>query len=102
MKKAPTAARDHFGKIAPAFAEITDKVLFGDVWERPGLTIKERSMITVATLIALYRQDELRYHMKRAMDNGVSRAELVEILTHLAFYAGWPCANSAINCLPPE
>jgi 4-carboxymuconolactone decarboxylase len=72
-------------------------VLFEDVWERPGLSKRDRSLITVATLVALYRTNELPFHLKRALDNGVSREELIELITHLAFYAGWPTANSAVT-----
>ena len=82
--------------IAPALADYTDRVLFGDVWERPGLSKRDRSLITVATLVALYRTNELPFHLKRALENGVSRDELIELITHLAFYAGWPAANSAL------
>lgn len=99
MSKEPTAARDHFGKIAPKFAEITDKVLFGDVWEQPGLSPRDRSIVTVSALITAYRPDELYWHMKRALTNGVTREELVEIITHLAFYAGWPSAHTAVVAL---
>jgi 4-carboxymuconolactone decarboxylase len=97
MAPHPTAARDAFGHTAPKFAEITDTVLFGDVWERPGLSVRDRSLATVTTLIALYRTNELPYHMKRALQNGVTREELVELITHLAFYAGWPPANTAVS-----
>ena len=93
----PTAARQAFGDIAPKFAEVTDEVLFGDVWERPGLSVRDRSILTVTTLIVLYRTNELPYHLRRALDNGVTREEMVEIITHLAFYAGWPVANTAVN-----
>jgi 4-carboxymuconolactone decarboxylase len=71
-------------------------VLFGDVWKRPGLSPRDRSLITVTTLVALYRVNELPFHLKLAVENGVSPDELVELITHLAFYAGWPCASSAV------
>ncbi len=96
MASQPTAARGAFGDIAPKLAELTDTVLFGDVWERPGLSVRDRSLVTVTTLIALYRTNELPYHMKRALQNGVTRDEIIEIITHLAFYAGWPPANTAV------
>jgi len=99
MSNEPTAAREHFGKIAPKFAEITDKVLFGDVWERPALSPRDRSIVTVSALITAFRPDELFWHMKRALANGVTREELVEIVTHLAFYAGWPSAHTAVVTL---
>lgn len=93
----PTAARASFGDIAPALAAYTDQVLFGDVWERPGLSKRDRSLITVATLVALYRTNELPFHLTRAVENGVTQDELMELITHLAFYAGWPTANSAVT-----
>lgn len=88
-------AKSPFGDIAPALAQITDDVLFGDVWERPGLSPRDRSLITVAALIALYRTNELPFHLKRALQNGVTKDELAEIITHLAFYSGWPTASTA-------
>jgi 4-carboxymuconolactone decarboxylase len=86
-----------FADIAPTLAEITDEVLFGEVWKRPGLSPRDRSLITVASLIALYRTNELPFHLKRAIENGVSRAELGEVITHLAFYSGWPTASTAVG-----
>ena len=70
-------------------------MLFGDVWERPGLSKRDRSLITVAALIALNRPEQLRHHLQRARENGVTKDEVVEVITHLAFYAGWPAAMSA-------
>jgi 4-carboxymuconolactone decarboxylase len=96
MSNAPSAARQAFGDIAPALADYTDTVLFGDLWERPGLSPRDRSLITVAALVALYRTNELPFHLKKALDNGISREELVELITHLAFYSGWPTANTAV------
>ena len=81
--------------MAPKLAQLTDDVLFGDVWARPGLSARDRSLVTVSALIAMNRPDQLRSHMARARDNGVSKDELVETLTHLAFYAGWPNAVAA-------
>jgi 4-carboxymuconolactone decarboxylase len=85
-----------FGDIAPALADYTDEVLFGDVWKRPGLAPRDRSLITVATLVALYRVNELPAHLRLALQNGVTRDELAELITHLAFYAGWPTAATAV------
>ena len=96
MTNEPTAARKAFGDLAPALEDHTDKVLFGDVWERPGLSPRDRSLITVASLVALYRTNELPFHIGKALDNGVTRDELIELITHLAFYAGWPTANTAL------
>ena len=97
MAGEPTALRLPYADIAPALAEYTERVLFGDVWERPGLSPRDRSLITVSTLVALYRTNELPVHLKKALDNGVTREELVELITHLAFYSGWPTANTAIT-----
>lgn len=80
----------------PKLAELTDRVLFGDVWERPGLSKRDRSLVTVAALIALNRPDQLRSYMERALTNGAKPEELTEIVTHLAFYAGWPSAVSTV------
>ncbi len=97
MSDEPTAARESFGDIAPALAAYTDKVLFGDVWMRSGLSKRDRSLITVASLVSLYRVNELPFHLKRALENGVTRDELIEVITHLAFYSGWPTANTALS-----
>ena len=84
-------------EIAPHLAELSAKVLFGDIWERPGLSKRDRSLITVATLTALYRTDQLRGHIRRALDNGVTKDEISEVITHMAFYAGWPTAANAVQ-----
>jgi 4-carboxymuconolactone decarboxylase len=84
------------GDFAPKLVELTDNVLFGDVWERPELSKRDRSLVTVAALTALNRPDQLKFHLGRAVENGVKEQELVEVITHLAFYAGWPSAMSAI------
>lgn len=97
--KHPTGAQKAFGDVAPALADLSDRVLFGEVWERPGLSKRDRSLITVATLVALYRTNELPHHVHRALDNGVTREELTELVTHLAFYGGWPAASSAVPIL---
>lgn len=91
--------RAPWGDIAPRLTEITDTVLFDDVWRRPGLSPRDRSLITVASLVAAYRQNELPFHLKKALENGVTRDELVEAVTHLAFYAGWPTASTAIGIM---
>ena len=96
MTNEPTAARKAFGDFAPALADYSDKVLFADVWERPGLSPRDHSLITVASLVALYRTNELAFHIGKALDNGVTRDELIELITHLAFYSGWPTAMTAL------
>jgi 4-carboxymuconolactone decarboxylase len=93
----PTAGKQLMGDIAPKLADLTDDVLFADVWERPGLSKRDRSIATVAALIAMNRPDQLRSHMARARDNGVTEQELIEEITHLAFYAGWPSAVTAVG-----
>ena len=95
----PTAARDHFGDLAPELAAITDQMLFGKIWTDPALPPRDRSFITVAASITAGRSEELYWHMKRAMDSNVALEELVAATTHLAFYAGWPSANGAINVI---
>lgn len=97
MTDQPAAPRSPFADIAPALAEYTDKMLFGDVWKRPGLSPRDRSLVTVSCLIANYRVNELPFHLKRALENGVTREELAEVITHLAFYAGWPAASTAVG-----
>jgi 4-carboxymuconolactone decarboxylase len=97
MTNETTPTRNPFADIAPALAGYTDKVLFGDVWKRPQLSPRDRSLITVSSLIALYRINEMPFHFKRALENGVTRDELIEVITHLAFYAGWPAASTAIQ-----
>jgi 4-carboxymuconolactone decarboxylase len=92
----PSAAQKLIGDFDPKLAELTDNVLFADVWERPGLSKHDRSLITVAALIALNRPEQLRAHLQRARENGVTKDEVVEVITHLAFYAGWPNAMNAI------
>lgn len=79
-----------FGDVNPHLAELTDDLLFGQIWARPGLSPRDRSLVTVSALIALNRADQLRSHLQRARDNGLTEAELVEAITHLAFYTGWP------------
>jgi 4-carboxymuconolactone decarboxylase len=91
-----TPAQRMYGDISPKLAELTDKVLYGDVWERPGLSKRDRSLVTVSALIAMNRPDQLRSHLRLARENGVTEAELVEAITHLAFYSGWPNAVTAI------
>ena len=82
-------------EIAPHLAQITDAVLVADVWEHPSLSKHDRSLITVAALTALYRTDQLRAHIRRALENGVTREEIGEVITHMAFYASWPTAVNA-------
>ena len=91
----PTRAQQLVGDIAPKLAELTDNVLFADVWARPQLAPRDRSLVTVSALVAMNRPDQLRSHLALAKQNGATEEELVEAITHLAFYAGWPSAMSA-------
>jgi 4-carboxymuconolactone decarboxylase len=84
-------------EVSPKLAQLTADVLFGDVWERPELSKRDRSLITVAMLTALYRSDQLRGHIRRALNNGVTKQEISEAITHAAFYAGWPTAANAVR-----
>jgi 4-carboxymuconolactone decarboxylase len=89
-------ARGQLADFAPKLSELTQQVLFGDIWERSGLSKRDRSLITVAALVALNRTEQLRHHLTRALENGVTQDEIIELITHLAFYSGWPTAMSAI------
>ncbi len=95
--KEPSAAQKLIGDFSPKLVELTDDVLFGDIWERADLSKRDRSLITVAALIANGNTEQLPGHLNRARENGLSETELVEVITHLAFYAGWPRAMSAIR-----
>ncbi len=90
-----SSARSEVRQVAPKLVELSETVLYGDVWERPGLSKRDRSLITVAALAAMYRSDQLPVHIERALANGVTREEIGELITHLAFYAGWPAAMTA-------
>ncbi len=97
MSTPPSAlsARSEVRQVAPKLIELSETVLYGDVWERPGLSKRDRSLITVAALTALCRSDQLPLHIERALANGVTREEIGELITHMAFYAGWPVAMTA-------
>lgn len=97
MSKEPSAIKTAFGDFSPKLVQLTDDVLFGDVWERPELSKRDRSLITVTALVAGGHTEQLPFHLKRAKENGVTEAEIVEAITHLAFYCGWPKAMSAIT-----
>src|SRR3954452_1516257 len=92
----PSGAEKMFGDFAPGLVHLTDDVLFGEVWRRPELGAKERSLVTVAVLATNGNTDQLVYHLGLALENGNTEDELIEALTHLAFYAGWPQAMAAM------
>ncbi len=95
--KEQSAAQRMIGDFAPKLVELTDEVLFGDVWAREELSPRDRSLVTVAALIAGGNTEQLPGHLNRAKENGLSETELVEVITHLAFYSGWPKSMSAIR-----
>ena len=95
--KEQSAAQRMIGDFAPKLVELTDEVLFGDVWAREELSPRNRSLVTVAALIAGGNTEQLPGHLNRAKENGLSETELVEVITHLAFYSGWPKSMSAIR-----
>ena len=97
--EAPSAAARMFGDFAPALVGFTDDTLFGQVWTRPELSPRDRSLVTVACLVAGGNTTQLVNHLARAKRNGLTETELIEAITHLAFYAGWPNAMTAINQL---
>ena len=90
-----SSSRNEVRTVAPKLIELSEKVLYGDVWERPGLSKRDRSLITVAALMAMGRGDQLTGHLDRALANGVTKDEIGELITHLAFYSGWPTAMTA-------
>ena len=94
--KQQSRAQQLMGATAPKLADLTDNVLYADIWERPGLSKRDRSLVTVAALIALNRPDQLRSHIKLGLQNGLTRDEVIETITHMAFYSGWPSAVSAV------
>ena len=94
--------RETLNDIAPKLAQLSQDVLFDDIWQRPQLSPRDRSLITVAALVALERTQQLPWHLDFARHNGLDRQELVELMTHLAFYAGWPTAVSGLSCLTEE
>lgn len=92
----PSRAQQLMGGIAPKMAELTDNVLYADIWERPQLSKRDRSLITVSALVAMNRPDQLKSHLALARKNGVTEEELIEVITQMAFYSGWPNAVSAV------
>jgi len=95
LPAAVSASRNEVRTVAPRLIELTETLVYPDIWERPGLSKRDRSLITVAALLAMYRPDQLKGHTERALANGVTKEEIGELITHLAFYAGWPSAMSA-------
>lgn len=95
--KQPSKVREKFGEFAPAYVDYSEKVLFDDLWKRPNLAPKERSLVTLASLISVGNFQQIPFHLQLALDNGLTQTELVEAITHICFYAGWPRADSALS-----
>ena len=95
-KAPPSAKRDRIKAFTPALVDYTNDVVYGDLWERKALSKRDRSLITVAALVATYRPEQLVSHLTRAINNGVTQEEITEVITHMAFYVGWPNARSAV------
>ncbi len=95
MTQSSTSGRDAVRSTVPKMIEVTETVIYGDIWERPGLSKRDRSLVVLATLISTYRPEQLRGHLARALDNGVTKEEIAEVITHLAFYSGWPGSMTA-------
>ena len=98
-KNAPSALRQSLGELAPKLVDLTEGVLFGDIWERPQLSKRDRSMITCAALVATGKTEQMDFHFPNAIKNGVTQEEIVEMITHLAFYVGWPSAKARLPML---
>jgi 4-carboxymuconolactone decarboxylase len=96
-QKLSASRRDEVAKIVPKLVECGRDVLFGDIWERPELSKRDRSLATLAVLITTSRPDQLKLHLAKGLENGLSRVEIGELITHLAFYAGWPSAMAAAH-----
>ena len=98
MAKAPPSAhRNRIQPFFPSLVDYTNDVIYGEIWERPGLSKRDRSLITVAALVATHRPMQLKTHVRRALENGVTKEEIAEIVTHMAFYAGWPVGANAVR-----
>jgi len=93
----PQSATVGTADVAPYLADLTQRVLFGEVWEHPGLSKRDRSLVTLSVLTALYRTGQLPGHIQRGLANGLTKEEIVEAMTHIGFYAGWPTAVNAIQ-----
>lgn len=99
MAVAPNPSREAVRATVPKMIELSETVIYGDIWERPNLSKRDRSLFVIAALVATYRPEQLKGHIARGLDNGLTRDEVAEIITHLAFYAGWPASMTASRVL---
>lgn len=99
MAQPTSPARERVRATVPKMIDVADKVIYGDIWERPNLSKRDRSLMVIAALVASYRPEQLKGHIGRGLDNGLTRDEIAEIITHLAFYSGWPSSMTAANVL---
>jgi 4-carboxymuconolactone decarboxylase len=97
VANAPVPAREAVRGTVPKMIELSETLIYGDIWERPELSKRDRSLIVIASLISQYRPEQLRGHLARALDNGVTKDEIAEVITHLAFYSGWPGSMTAAS-----
>ena len=95
MAAPPSARRDRIKPVFPKLVSMTNDYVYGDVWERKELSKRDRSLVTISALVALGWQDQLHGHIQRGLANGLTREEIVEAITHLAMYSGWPSAMTA-------
>ncbi len=98
-KRKEQQAVDTMKGVAPEFAKMTQDFLFDDIWKRPGLSQRDKSLVTVSSLVALNRIEQVEIHLEKALENGITKEELVAAITHIAFYAGWPAAVSRFSHL---
>ena len=99
MAVAPSPSREAVRATVPKMIELSEEVIYGDIWERPNLSKRDRSLFVIAALVATYRPEQLKGHIARGLDNGLTRDEIAEIITHLAFYSGWPSSMTAARIL---
>ena len=99
MAQPSSPARERIRATVPKMIDLTERVIYGDVWERPNLSKRDRSLMVIASLVSTYRPEQLKGHIARGLDNGLTRDEIAEIITHLAFYSGWPASMTAANIL---
>ena len=99
MAVKPNPSREAVRAVVPRMIELSEDVIYGDIWERPNMSKRDRSLFVIASLIATYRPEQLKGHIGRGLDNGLTKDEIAETITHLAFYAGWPASMTAARVL---